>query len=527
VGSRSAHSELDVAILGGGLAGSFLARQLRRTLPELRIGLFEKSQERSYKVGESTVEIASTYLTRRLGLSHYLYREQLPKNGLRYFFDGPGRDAALHEMSEVGTVNLPFHPAFQIDRARMEADLLASNAEAGVEVRIGARVRNVALGEGGAPHRFEAVENGHTTTHEARWLVDATGRTSLLAKLRGLRVPEPEHGLAAAWGRFERVADVDEMGPAPWRARVRYTARGLSTLHFCYPGYWIWVIPLRNGLTSVGVTGAKEIVDSGVRCQGGLRTFLEKHRAVGSLLKEAKLVDFGGFAQIAYGTRQFFDVDRWAVTGEAAAAQDPLYSPGIDFIALENDFLTDLIRREMAGESEGERAERTALYDRFMLFRHEATMRLYRGLYGVLGSYEIMRMKWDLDVGSYYNMWVAAYMQEMHLDPTFLEQQLSWQPFLLQGLTNFARLFRSVEAHLRECGTLHRANRGRFSSGLENIDFVEEVGLPRTRRKMLKKAGELFNVVRGRALDLLEVSPDAGLRAPLALSAFLSDRPLA
>ncbi|HBZ69917.1 MAG TPA: electron transfer flavoprotein [Deltaproteobacteria bacterium] len=527
VGSQSAHHKLDVAILGGGLAGSFLARQLRRTVPELRIGLFEKSTERSYKVGESTVEIASSYLTRRLGLSRYLYHEHLPKNGLRYFFDGPGCDAALPEMSEVGTANLPFHPAFQIDRARMEADLLADNAEAGVEVRIGARVKAVSLGQDGAHHRFEVIEKGRKTAHEARWLVDATGRTSLLAKLKGLRAPESEHCLGAAWGRFEHVADVDEMGPPQWRERVRYTARGLSTLHFCYPGYWIWVIPLRNGLTSVGVTGAKEIVDSAVRSEAGLRAFLERHRAVGSLLREAKLVDFGGYTQIAYGTRQFFDAARWAVVGEAAAAQDPLYSPGIDFIALENDFVTDLIRREVAGESEADRAERTALYDRFMLFRHEATMRLYRGLYGVLGSYEIMRMKWDLDVGSYYNMWVAAYMQDMHLDATFLEQQLSWQPFLLQGLTNFARLFRNVEAHLKERGTFQRANRGRFSSGLENIDFVEEVGLPRTRRKMLKKAGELFNVVRQRALDLLEVSPEARLRAPLALSAFLSDRPLA
>jgi len=88
------------------------------------------------------------------------------------------------------------------------------------------------------------------------------------------------------------------------------------------------------------------------------------------------------------------------------------------------------------------------------------SMRLYRGLYGVLGSYELMRMKWDLDVGSYYNMWVSAYMRDMHLDETFLEQQLSWQPFLLQGLTNFARLFQAVESHLVANGTFHRSNLG-------------------------------------------------------------------
>lgn len=522
MGSEPDRIRLDVGILGGGLAGNFLARQLRRTLPELRVGLFEKTTETSYKVGESTVEIASTYLTRRLGLSRYLYHEHLPKNGLRYFFDGPRRDAEITDMSEVGTTNLPFHPAFQIDRARMEADLLASNAEDGVEVRTGVTVRGVELGEGGAPHRFEVAHGGRKTAYEARWLIDASGRASLISKLRGLRVPENDHCLASAWGRFERVADVDQMGTVAWRDRVRHTSRGLSTIHFCYPGYWIWVIPLRHGVTSVGVTGEKRVVDASVRTQGGFRAFLESHRAVASLLAPAKLIDLGGYTQIAYGTRQFFSADRWGLIGEAAVAQDPLYSPGIDFIALENDFLTELIRRDVAGEPDAERAERAALYDRFMLFRHEATMRLYRGLYGVLGSYELMRMKWDLDVGSYYNMWVSAYMRDMHLDETFLGQQLSWQPFLLQGLTNFARLFQSVESHLHATGTFHRSNLGLFSCGLENIDFVEDVGLPRSRRTMLKKTGELFNVVRGRALDLLEGS--AKERKPLALSAFLGAR---
>ena len=114
---------LDIAILGGGLAANLLARQLRRTLPTLRVGLFEKSSTTSFKVGESTVEIASNYLIRRLGLSHYLYDQQLPKNGLRFFFDTPEKNATLIEMSEIGTAAMPFHPSFQVDRARLEADL--------------------------------------------------------------------------------------------------------------------------------------------------------------------------------------------------------------------------------------------------------------------------------------------------------------------------------------------------------------------------------------------------------------------
>ena len=49
---------LDVAILGGGLAGNLLARQLLGALPELAIGLFERETSASYKVGEATVEIS-------------------------------------------------------------------------------------------------------------------------------------------------------------------------------------------------------------------------------------------------------------------------------------------------------------------------------------------------------------------------------------------------------------------------------------------------------------------------------------
>ncbi len=62
-------TDVDVAILGGGLAGNLLARQLSRSLPGLRIGLYEKSREASWKVGESVVEIGSHYLIKRLGLS--------------------------------------------------------------------------------------------------------------------------------------------------------------------------------------------------------------------------------------------------------------------------------------------------------------------------------------------------------------------------------------------------------------------------------------------------------------------------
>ena len=78
--------KLDVAVMGGGLAGNLFARQLKMQKPELEIAIFERDVERGYKVGESTVEIAANYLIRKQKLSRYLYMNQLPKNSLRFFF---------------------------------------------------------------------------------------------------------------------------------------------------------------------------------------------------------------------------------------------------------------------------------------------------------------------------------------------------------------------------------------------------------------------------------------------------------
>lgn len=517
---------LDVAIVGGGLAGNLLARQLRRELPDLRVAIFEQSTSTSYKVGEAVVEIASNYLVRKLGLIGYLYERQLPKNGLRYFFDNENRDAELHEMSEMGSVNLPFHPAFQLDRAQMETDLLDMNRRSGIQVRTGATVKAIELGTGGDAHCFSVSDEHGDSAWSTRWLIDAAGRRGLLAKQMDLRVPEEEHRIGSVWGRFEGVQDVDDVGPAEFRSRVRHTARRLSTIHFWYPGYWIWFIPLRGGVTSIGVTGELVSRSRDMRTPEGFRAFLDEHRAVASLLEGAKNLDVGSLARIAYGTKRFFHPDRWGLIGEAATAADPLYSPGTDFIALENDFLTDLIVRDADGGDPEDLAERFRLYDAFMEFRHQAALRLYRGLYDTFGSYELACAKWDFDIGCYYNLWVSSYMRDQHLDPNYLREQLRLEPMVLGILDAFTDLFRKVEAHLREEGHYSRGNLGRFYYGLNNIGFDREIGSDRSQAQVLTQAVETFNVVRAQALELLGEAPSRADVEPLSLADYVSARAL-
>jgi flavin-dependent dehydrogenase len=504
------------------MAGHLLARQLRRTVPELRVALYEKSTEDPHKLGESMVEIATNYFIRRLGLSSYLYDRHFPKNGLRYFYDDANRSTSLEEMSEIGSESLPFHPAFQIDRARLDSDLAAMNAADGVEIHRGVQVREVELGSGGGLHTFSVrpVGGGAARSVRARWLIDASGRARTLARSEGLARPEAELANASVWGRFEGVADVDTMGSEAFRARVRHTPRRLSTMHFHYPGYWIWFIPLRDGVTSIGLVADSSVFTPELRTQEGFVAFLNQHQAVSSLIEQAKPVDHGCYTSLAYGTSRFFGAGRWGLTGEAACFTDPLYSPGSDFIALENDFLTDLIQRDTQGESFEAVAERAELYDQFMSFRQEATFELYRGQYALLGSYELGKLKWNFDIGSYYNIWVDAYMRDQHLDRTWLESQIAQRPLVLRSLAHVRTALEKVRAHLEATGAYHRRNLGEYIDGRECLWFLTDVGEASTDAETLERMGELFNRFRSDALESLGAEP----REPLALPRFMARR---
>ncbi len=494
-------NEIDVAILGGGLAGNLLARQLRREVPGASVAIFEKSHERSYKVGESTVEIATNYLSRKLGLQGYVYEHHLPKNGLRYFFDTEGKDAPLHEMSEIGVSVLPPWPSFQLDRARLEADLLAMNEADGVQVHIGARVKDLAIDEGG--HTFTVVQtpedgssaNATESQWKARWVIDGTGRESMIAKKLDLRLPEKGHKVAAAWGRLRGLKDIDDTGHADFHARVKWTSRRLSTNHFMYPGYWLWLIPLRNGITSVGVVQEREQWSAAKHKPEGFLSFLREHRAVDEILgDDAELIDLDAFAQLAFKTRRFFGQERWACVGDSAAFADPFYSPGSDFIAFENDLTADLIRRDLAGE---DIAKRIDLADEYMKFRYDITLVIYQGLYPSFGSYDLFLAKAFFDTAIYYNLVFDSYVKDEHLDAKHMRSSLRRRAFILEMLQNYASLFRGAAEKLKAEGRYFEGNTGKHNvDGRTAFGPLETVGQPRSRREINARNEAIFTHTR-------------------------------
>ena len=118
----------DVTILGGGLAGLTLTKQLLAKHPDLRLLILEKRShpvdEGAFKVGESTIEVGAHYLAEEVGLKKHLVDAQLPKFGLRFFFN-QGTESIAHGI-EVGLSEFFPAPGYQVDRGRLENHLSAS-----------------------------------------------------------------------------------------------------------------------------------------------------------------------------------------------------------------------------------------------------------------------------------------------------------------------------------------------------------------------------------------------------------------
>src|SRR5258706_1991115 len=263
--------DYDVIILGGAFSGASAAILLRREHPQLRVLIVEKSEAFDAKVGEATTEMSAMFLTRRLAMWHHLEAEQLPKEGLRYWFSND-KVTGHANATEAGGFYRSAVPAFQLRRDALDEHLLATAVREGAELMRPARVVDVELGEY-ASTVILSREDGEgspraqgrsfaTLRMTCKWLLDATGKATFLGRRLGIIDRNDEHPIAAIWCRWKDVRHIDDLTARHGALGAgNISSRRLATNHYMGFGYWIWVIPLGNGETSIGVVFDKRMVD--------------------------------------------------------------------------------------------------------------------------------------------------------------------------------------------------------------------------------------------------------------------------
>lgn len=422
------NTRVDVVIIGAGLAGLTLARQLLMQ-KELTILHLEKRPSvpvQRQKVGESNVQIQGWYLGKVLDLEEYLFHEHLMKYNLRFLWKTPGGDADdFFSYSQSYIRKFSNIPCYQLDRNTFEGELIRRNREhQNYTLLEGVRNLDVSLSKGEEDHVLSfAVDDGQFEIN-ANWVVDTSGRSRVLARQENKRRPaEIPHSAVYFW--VDGTVNIEKLTPADTGARIRNKSRRalghlpcwLATNHFMGDGFWFWVIPLQ-GRTSFGLVYDHNKIDPAqVRSKPGLMSWLKQNFPLfEDAFDEHDLIDFSIIKNYAHDCERTLHKNRWAMSGEAGRFTDPLYSPGGDLIAVHNTLITDAILTEDPTKRDG----KISMYETMCKIFYQSFIPSYEPGYGGLGDQEVFAMKYAWELSIYFGMFTFPFINNLLVERNFL-----------------------------------------------------------------------------------------------------------
>jgi flavin-dependent dehydrogenase len=186
----------------------------------------------------------------------------------------------------------------------------------GARVEQECRVGRVEFHADGATAQITGSD-GATRTHRTRYVVDATGRDTLLGTQLRLKKRNPAHQSAALFAHFRNV-----------ERRPGEDAGNVSVYRFDHG--WVWMIPLRDDCVSVGaVCGPEYLKQRDVSKDEFLMRTL---RGIPDVWKRMEHAQITGHLH-ATGNYSYtctrMSGRNWLMVGDAYAFVDPIFSTGV------------------------------------------------------------------------------------------------------------------------------------------------------------------------------------------------------
>jgi flavin-dependent dehydrogenase len=430
--------EVDVLILGAGLAGLTLARHLLLEAPEMRILMLDRLPEipsPKQKVGEATVQVSGYYYSRVLEMEEHLLREHFLKYNLRFYWKSQRGGEVWEDLSQSYIRKISNIATYQLDRNKFEAAVLEKNRRSpGFELIHPMADLQVGLSETGGPHTFRCEADGRTVEGRAGWVVDATGRGRFLVRREKLDRPSPiKHGSSFLWVEGlldpEKITNLDRKAVRvrPERGTLGHFPTFLATNHYCGEGYWFWEIPL-HGKTSLGlVFDSANVAFKDVSSPEKLVEWIcREYPLYARDLPRRKILHHSGLTSFALDNGQTISPARWALVGEACRFTDPLYSPGGDLISTYNTLVADCILTSDQGELES----KIRFYEPLARAIYEAYVPSFAVSYCTLGDQECFTLRYVWELTIYFAFYVFPFINDL----------LTSQAFLPGFLRRFGRL---------------------------------------------------------------------------------------
>ncbi len=302
----------DVLVIGGGPAGTTAATLLHQK--GWRVVLLEKDFHPRFHIGESLLPMNLPILD-RLGVLEQVRAIGMIKYAAEFSCAAAGSPVQAFRFAEAMDKDHPY--AFQVRRSEFDALLFHNCREQGVSVHEGIKVKNVTFGPGEA-HVVHAVDaGGGERTWEARFVVDASGRDTFLARRYGTKQRNGAHQSAAIFGHFDHL--VRNPGQDEGNISIYWFEHG-----------WLWMIPLRDGAMSVGAVCWPEYLKT--RRTDPEEFLWQTIRLCPQVAERMRAAALNGPAR-ATGNYSYTSSRMWGpgyiLVGDAFAFIDPVFSTGV------------------------------------------------------------------------------------------------------------------------------------------------------------------------------------------------------
>ena len=221
-------------VVGGGPAGSTIATLL--TEKGWRVILLEKERHPRFHIGESLLPMNLPILE-RLGVLEEVRSIGIIKHAAEFVSDRYTDRLQVFRFSKAMNNRYPY--AFEVRRSEFDHVLLQNSVAKGVDVHEGIQVHDVDFQDNGSSIVHATGSDGVPSEWRAGFVVDASGRDTLVSRKMGWKQKSDKHNSAAVFGHFDDV--VRRSGEDEGNISIYWFKHG-----------WFWMIPLRDGTMSVG-----------------------------------------------------------------------------------------------------------------------------------------------------------------------------------------------------------------------------------------------------------------------------------